>query len=170
MPSLGSGEATAVASTTDSPWVTSAAPDACLAIRPVSKLSRLPPASSTVTSCFINPLFLITTGDCAPHCGQSAGRPSPLHAAQRHDARPDSDLRGESRVGKFLGGKDGGNPLLPNRKPDRVLLRSEAHRWVPRKAFASQRGSPAPAMRAIRAVQFRQRIHLGPLPSPRIPS
>src|SRR5580658_2583546 len=51
MPSLGSGEATAVARTTVSPVVTSAAPDACLAMRPVSKTRRLPPASSTDTSC-----------------------------------------------------------------------------------------------------------------------
>src|ERR1700723_1972778 len=51
MPSRGSGEATAVDSTTVSPVVTSAAPDACLAMRPVSKTRRLPPASSTVTSC-----------------------------------------------------------------------------------------------------------------------
>src|SRR5271166_6105202 len=51
MPSLGSGEATAVARTTVSPVVTSAAPEACLAMRPVSKTRRLPPASSTVTSC-----------------------------------------------------------------------------------------------------------------------
>src|SRR6476620_5367602 len=51
MPSLGSGEATAVARTTVSPVVTSAAPEACLAMRPVSKTRRLPPASSTATSC-----------------------------------------------------------------------------------------------------------------------
>src|SRR5580658_7369386 len=57
MPSFGSGEATAVASTTDSPWVTRAAPEACLAMRPVSKLSRLPPASSTNTSSFIESSF-----------------------------------------------------------------------------------------------------------------
>src|SRR5690348_10208482 len=57
MPSLGSGDATAVASTTDSPWVTRAAPEACLAMRPVSKCSCLPPASSTVTSCFMESSF-----------------------------------------------------------------------------------------------------------------
>src|SRR5580704_975880 len=51
MPSLGSGEATALARTTVSPVVTNAAPDACLAMRPVSKTRRLPPASSTDTSC-----------------------------------------------------------------------------------------------------------------------
>src|ERR1039458_1360268 len=53
MPSLGSGAAVAVASTTLSPLLTSAAPPACLAIRPVSNLICLPPASSTVTSCFM---------------------------------------------------------------------------------------------------------------------
>src|SRR5277367_4825351 len=57
MPSLGSGEATAVASTTLSPSVTNAAPEACLAMRPVSKTRRLPPVSSTATSCFIGDLF-----------------------------------------------------------------------------------------------------------------
>src|ERR1700727_711151 len=57
MPSLGSGEATAVARTTLSPLVVSAAPEACLAIRPVSNLICLPPASSTVTSCFMVLLF-----------------------------------------------------------------------------------------------------------------
>src|SRR6185503_2299717 len=51
MPSRWSGDATAVAKTTVSPVVTSAAPEACFAMRPVSKTSRLPPASSTVTSC-----------------------------------------------------------------------------------------------------------------------
>src|ERR1700677_2035500 len=51
MPSRGSGDATAVARTTVSPVVTSAAPEACLAMRPVSKTRRLPPASSTDTSC-----------------------------------------------------------------------------------------------------------------------
>src|SRR5580692_11385702 len=54
MPSLGSGEATAVANTTVSPVVTKAAPDACFAMRPVSKTRRLPPASSTATSCFVD--------------------------------------------------------------------------------------------------------------------
>ncbi len=53
MPSRGSGDATAVASTAVSPDVTRAAPDACLAMRPVSNCSRLPPASSTETSCFM---------------------------------------------------------------------------------------------------------------------
>src|ERR1035437_4658686 len=51
MPSRGSAEATAVARTTVSPVLTRAAPEACLAMRPVSKTSRLPPASSTATSC-----------------------------------------------------------------------------------------------------------------------
>src|SRR5580692_408185 len=59
MPSLGSGAAVAVASTTLSPLLTSAAPPACLAIRPVSNLICLPPASSTVTSCFMVRLFSI---------------------------------------------------------------------------------------------------------------
>src|SRR5580658_3139619 len=54
MPSLGSGDATAVARTTVSPVDTRAAPLACLAIRPVSNTSRLPPASSTATSCFVD--------------------------------------------------------------------------------------------------------------------
>src|SRR5580704_16656402 len=54
MPSLGSGEATAVARTTVSPVLTRAAPEACLAMRPVSKTSRLPPASSTATSCLVD--------------------------------------------------------------------------------------------------------------------
>src|SRR5215469_246051 len=54
MPSRGSGEATAVASTTVSPVETRAAPEACLAMRPVSKTSRLPPASSTATSVFVD--------------------------------------------------------------------------------------------------------------------
>ena len=59
MPSLGSGEATAVARTALSPLVVNAAPEACLAMRPVSNLMCLPPASSMVTSCFIVvPLFL----------------------------------------------------------------------------------------------------------------
>src|SRR6185437_5649186 len=53
MPSRGSGEDTAVTSTTVSPDVTTAAPEACFAIRPVSNCSRLPPASSTETSCFM---------------------------------------------------------------------------------------------------------------------
>src|SRR5271156_2553882 len=57
MPSLGSGEATAVAKTTLSPLEVSAAPGACFAMRPVSNLICLPPASSTVTSCFMLPLF-----------------------------------------------------------------------------------------------------------------
>src|SRR5208282_4123484 len=54
MPSRGSGDATAVARTTVSPVLTSAAPEACLAMRPVSKTNRLPPASSTATSCFVD--------------------------------------------------------------------------------------------------------------------
>src|SRR5580698_10323488 len=54
MPSRGSGEATAVARTTVSPVVTNAAPEACFAMRPVSNDSRLPPASSTDTSCFVD--------------------------------------------------------------------------------------------------------------------
>src|SRR6202012_5513823 len=54
MPSLWSGEATAVARTTVSPVVTNAAPEACLAMRPVSKTIRLPPASPTATSCFLD--------------------------------------------------------------------------------------------------------------------
>src|SRR5580704_12274992 len=54
MPSLGSGDATAVDRTTVSPVVTSAAPEACLAMRPVSKTNRLPPDSSTATSCFVD--------------------------------------------------------------------------------------------------------------------
>src|SRR5579872_904674 len=58
MPSRGSGAATAVASTTVSPEVTTAAPDACLAIRPVSNCSRLPPASWTEASCFMLSSFL----------------------------------------------------------------------------------------------------------------
>src|SRR5271163_3486748 len=53
MPSLGSGEATAVARITLSPLDVRAAPEACLAMRPVSNLICLPPASSTITSCFI---------------------------------------------------------------------------------------------------------------------
>src|SRR5271156_6478641 len=57
MPSFGSGEATAVARTTLSPLEVSAAPEACFAMRPVSNLICLPPASSTVTSCFMLPLF-----------------------------------------------------------------------------------------------------------------
>src|SRR5580692_7095863 len=62
MPSLGSGEATAVASTTLSPSVTNAAPEACLAMRPVSKTRRLPPVSSTATSCFIESSFYFSLG------------------------------------------------------------------------------------------------------------
>src|ERR1039458_9918576 len=54
MPSRGSGDATAVARTTVSPVETRAAPEACLAMRPVSKTSRLPPASSTATSCLVD--------------------------------------------------------------------------------------------------------------------
>src|SRR6516225_11312781 len=54
MPSRVSGEATEVARTTVSPIVQRAAPEACLAIRPVSKTSRLPPASSTATSVFVD--------------------------------------------------------------------------------------------------------------------
>src|SRR5665213_1784992 len=57
MPSFGSGEATAVARTTLSPLEVSAAPEACLAIRPVSNLICLPPASSIMTSCFMVRLF-----------------------------------------------------------------------------------------------------------------
>ena len=57
MPSLGSGAETAVARTTLSPLLVSAAPEACLATRPVSNLICLPPASSTVTSCFMLRLF-----------------------------------------------------------------------------------------------------------------
>src|SRR6266702_3853750 len=67
MPSFGSGEATAVARLTLSPLEVSAAPEACLAIRPVSNLICLPPASSTVTSCFMVRLFsvlLIDDGTC----------------------------------------------------------------------------------------------------------
>src|ERR1700735_1203352 len=59
MPSLGSGEAVAVARITLSPLVVRAAPGACLAIRPVSNLMCLPPASSTVTSCFMVCLFSV---------------------------------------------------------------------------------------------------------------
>src|ERR1700734_2413369 len=57
IPSFASGEEVAVARTTLSPLEVSAAPGACLAIRPVSNLICLPPASSTVTSCFMLPLF-----------------------------------------------------------------------------------------------------------------
>ena len=57
MPSFGSGEATAVARTALSPLVVKAAPEACLASLPVSNLICLPPASSTVTSCFMIFLF-----------------------------------------------------------------------------------------------------------------
>src|SRR5580698_900525 len=67
IPSFGSGDATAVARTTLSPLDVRAAPEACLAIRPVSNLICLPPASSTVTSCFMGaPLlfFLIDDGTC----------------------------------------------------------------------------------------------------------
>src|SRR6202042_3757625 len=60
-PYLGSGAATAVARTMLSPWVTTTAPEACLAKRPVSNVSRLPPASSTVTPCFINSSFRLCT-------------------------------------------------------------------------------------------------------------
>src|SRR5271165_1082601 len=165
MPSFGSGEATAVARTTDSPWVTSAAPDACLAIRPVSKLSSLPPASSTVTSCFMKSSFLNNKWRSRPALWAVHSRPLPLHAAQRQNGRPGSDLKGESWVGKFLGGKDGEN----GSSSERLLHCPKACRG-PRKAFASQRHSPAPAMRAIRAAQCRERIHLDPLPGPRIPS
>src|SRR5258708_33055316 len=59
MPSRGSAEATAVTRTTLSPCDTSAAPGACLAMRPVSKVSRLPPASSTDTSCFMESSFSV---------------------------------------------------------------------------------------------------------------
>src|SRR6185437_9437112 len=59
MPSRGSAEETAVTSTTLSPWETKAAPGACLAIRPVSKFSRLPPARSTETSCFMESSFSV---------------------------------------------------------------------------------------------------------------
>src|ERR1035437_2949732 len=61
MPSLGSGAEVAVASTTLSPLLTSAAPGACLAIRPVSNLICLSPASSTVTSCFIGAPLLCSS-------------------------------------------------------------------------------------------------------------
>src|ERR1700690_2958935 len=50
MPSRGSALAVAVASTTVSPILTTAAPWACLANFPVSKERRFPPASSTDTS------------------------------------------------------------------------------------------------------------------------
>ena len=53
--------ATAVTRTTLSPVDTSAAPGACLAMRPVSNVNRLPPASSTVTSCFIKSSFRMCT-------------------------------------------------------------------------------------------------------------
>src|ERR1019366_4274519 len=56
-----------VARTTLSPLEVSAAPEACLAIRPVSNLICLPPASSTVTSCFMVRLFsilLVDNGTC----------------------------------------------------------------------------------------------------------
>src|SRR6202012_2108931 len=59
MPSRGSCDATAVTSTTLSPWDTRAAPEACLAIRPVSKVSCLPPASSTDTCCFMKSSFSV---------------------------------------------------------------------------------------------------------------
>src|SRR5271156_393569 len=49
MPSRGSALAVAVASTTLSPWRTTAEPWACLANFPVSNESCLPPARSTVT-------------------------------------------------------------------------------------------------------------------------
>src|SRR5437764_5593989 len=76
MPSRGSGEATAVARTTVSPVVTSAAPDACLAMRPVSKTSRLPPASSTATSCFVDihcPLFVFRLGNLGWESAEGIG-------------------------------------------------------------------------------------------------
>src|ERR1700692_2702867 len=71
MPSLGSGEATAVASTTLSPSVTNAAPEACLAMRPVSKTRRFPPVSSTATSCFIETSFYYV------HLGNLRGKKGP---------------------------------------------------------------------------------------------
>src|SRR5437868_6257530 len=58
MPSRGSGLAQAVANTTFSPLRTTAEPWACFAQLPVSKETFLPPANSTVTSCFIGILFL----------------------------------------------------------------------------------------------------------------
>src|ERR1700727_1119051 len=89
MPSFGSGEATAVASTALSPLVVKAAPDACLAIRPVSNLMCLPPASSIVTSCFLvfflRVWLLIWVNLCAPGCLRTRG---PSHQVAHAPDRP----------------------------------------------------------------------------------
>ena len=96
MPSRGSGEATAVARTTVSPVVTSAAPEACFAMRPVSKTSRLPPASSTAYFMLRRhrcPRFILFAwetcgGKCAAGVEVRAAGPSPARNKQsraRHE-------------------------------------------------------------------------------------
>src|SRR3954471_433506 len=91
MPSRGSGDATAVARTTVSPVVTSAAPDACLAIRPVSKTRRLPPASSTATSCLVDihcPLFVFRLGNLGWESAEPRRRAGLLWKARGLEGAP----------------------------------------------------------------------------------
>src|SRR5580658_1631051 len=91
MPSLGSGEATAVASTTLSPSVTNAAPEACLAMRPVSKTRRLPPVSSTATSCFMESSFTFSI-----HLGNLGVQEGPGRNG-RHTQKTCSEPEGQNR-------------------------------------------------------------------------
>src|SRR5271166_3256747 len=95
MPSFGSGEATAVARTTLSPLDVSAAPEACLATRPVSNLICLPPASSTVTSCFMLRLFSILL---VVYWKLVA---APLNSARRNAARPGLEHRRRRTADNF---------------------------------------------------------------------
>ena len=130
----GSGEATAVARTTVSPVVTSAAPEACLAMRPVSKTSRLPPASSTATSCFrhrvlVSFLFAWET------CGGKRRRV--LESGRMAGARKRAGCaRGADSPGLRVGRAPGrAQPIAVRRPWQRVAIRQVHHGprfWVER--------------------------------------
>ena len=164
---FGIGRGNGGASTTDSPWVTSAAPDACLAIRPVSKLSRLPPASSTVTSCFIESSFLdrrLRHGSQTPHSA------APRQGGKPERKKPAGNPSRKSRVGRVVVGRtvgtgwgqDGGRAAQMQQSLSRRERTHQSEALLVRDPVQqSWPGWGAPRCR---------RIHLCPLPSPRIPS
>ncbi len=137
MPSLGSGDATAVDRTTVSPVVTSAAPEACLAMRPVSKTNRLPPASSTATSCFVDIVSSFHFFRLGNLCGECATHTAGL---DRRDANRLVRTRARVWVFEVLKGHDFSRAA--NRPKQTRALAPEGIPLVPRRHLCASSGVP----------------------------